>query len=44
MPVPKLMVEVYAKELLDLMDSMGIDRANIEGESLGGSMTNHRLS
>ena len=41
MPVPKLMVEVYAKQLLDLMDSMGIDRANIEGESLGGWITLH---
>ena len=39
MPVPKLMIEVYAKQVLDLMDSMEMDRANIEGESLGGWVT-----
>ncbi len=29
-------VPTYARQVLDLMDSLGIEKANIEGESLGG--------
>lgn len=35
-PVPRLMIPVYARQLLDLMDAMGFDRISLEGESLGG--------
>lgn len=30
------MVPTYARQVIDLMDSEGIDRAHLEGESLGG--------
>ncbi len=30
------MVPEYAKQVIDLMDSLGVQRAHIEGESLGG--------
>ncbi|AIO32730.1 alpha/beta hydrolase fold family protein [Burkholderia cenocepacia] len=36
LPVPKRLMETYANQLIDLMDSMDIERASIEGESLGG--------
>jgi len=39
LPVPQRLLPSYAKQLLDLMDSMGIERTNIEGESLGGWVT-----
>lgn len=35
-PFTKDMVPLYAKQLVDLMDSMGVKKASIEGESLGG--------
>jgi len=39
LPVPTKLMPSYARQLIDLMDSMGIERANIEGESLGGWVT-----
>lgn len=35
-PVPDRMIESYGDQVLDLLDSMEIERASIEGESLGG--------
>lgn len=33
------MVPTYAKQVIDVLDSMGVERAAIEGESLGGWVT-----
>jgi pimeloyl-ACP methyl ester carboxylesterase len=38
-PVPKEMVPVYGAQVIDLMDSLGVKRAAIEGSSLGGWIT-----
>jgi pimeloyl-ACP methyl ester carboxylesterase len=33
------MVPTYAKQVIDLLDSMSVDKASVEGESLGGWVT-----
>ena len=35
-PIVASMVPHYGRQVLDLMDSMGVERAHLEGESLGG--------
>ncbi len=38
-PFTPEMVPSYAKQVIDLLDSMGVERAHVEGESLGGWVT-----
>ncbi len=38
-PYTTEMVPTYAKQVVDLLDSMGVQRAHVEGESLGGWVT-----
>lgn len=38
-PVPDSLIPVWASQILDVMDSAGIERAHLEGESLGGWIT-----
>jgi pimeloyl-ACP methyl ester carboxylesterase len=34
--VPEAMIAAYADQVVDLLDSLGVERASVEGESLGG--------
>jgi len=38
-PYTTEMVPTYAKQVVDLLDSLGVERAHVEGESLGGWVT-----
>lgn len=38
-PFNKEMIQAYAKQVVDLIDSLGVEKANVEGESLGGWVT-----
>jgi pimeloyl-ACP methyl ester carboxylesterase len=38
-PFPKDMVAAYGGQVIDLLDSLGAERAHVEGESLGGWVT-----
>ena len=38
-PFTPEMVPTYARQVVDLLDSLGVERAHVEGESLGGWVT-----
>jgi len=40
-PFDRNMVATYGKALIDLLDDMGVQRAHVEGESLGGRVAMH---